>query len=152
MGCSVSLTLSNGTKINASIKETERLKRLQKQLAKTKNGSNNRRKLIRKIRKEYNHITNKRNDLANKTFHDLSKYELVAIQDELLTAWKVNYGKSVHYSILGRIKEKVKREIKNGNNRFVVIQVIPPHNFVLVVATNKKFLLIFELMNAKNVN
>ena len=52
MGCETSLTLSNGEKLKLEVKETERLKRLQRSLARCKKGSNNRWRIRRKIRAE----------------------------------------------------------------------------------------------------
>ena len=65
-GIKDTITLSNGEKFKSSIGETERLKRLQRKLARQKKGSNNRYKTRILIRKEYQKITNKKNDIANK--------------------------------------------------------------------------------------
>lgn len=109
-GCSTNLTLSNGEKINYSIEESERLKRLQRKLEFTKKGSNNRKKIINAIRKEFLKINYKKNDAANKIVHDLlSKFSLIAIQNDQLNEWsKNNHGQVIQHSILGRIKSKLK--------------------------------------------
>lgn len=109
-GCSTTLTLSNGEKINYSIEESARLKRLQRKLEFTKKGSNNRKKLIDSIRKEYLKISYKKNDTANKIVHDLlSRFSLIAIQNDQLNEWaKNNHGQVIQHSILGRIKSKLK--------------------------------------------
>jgi len=60
MGVSTNLTLSDGTKYDISIGESEKLKRLQVKLSRQTKGSNNRYKTIKKIRKEYIHINNKK--------------------------------------------------------------------------------------------
>ena len=112
MGCSTTLTLSNGKKFKVSIEETERLKKLQKKLSKSKKGSNNRYKLKLKIQKEYNHITNKRNDAANKVVHKLlNDFEIIVIQDEQINKWKKNkcLDKTIQNSILGRLKTKLSK-------------------------------------------
>ena len=113
-GCSTAFTLSTGEKINCSIGETERLKRLQRKLEFLKKGSNNRRKLIKAIQKEYLKINNRKNDAANKIVHRLlNEFSLVAIQDEQLNAWKENHhGKAVQHSVLGRVKAKLKQSPK----------------------------------------
>lgn len=107
-GCSTSFTLSNGNKLNCSVQESDRLKRLQRKLAKQKKGSERRRKTIYLIRKEYQHLTNKKNDLANKIVAELSSYKQVIIQDEQLNQWKIKHVNKVHHSILGRVKAKLK--------------------------------------------
>lgn len=112
MGCSTSLTLSTGEKINVRIGETERLKRLQRKAArqlrvygKTSNG---RAKTISLIRKEYQKIGNRKDDAANKVVHDLLEHERVYIQDENLRGWKASgHGRAVQRSVLGRVKVKL---------------------------------------------
>ena len=110
MGVSTTLTLSNGIKYNISIGESEKLKKLQAKLSKQKKGSNNRYKTIKKIRKEYNHINNKKNDIANKIVHSiLSDNKIVVIQDEQIAEWKQDgiSGSKIQHSVLGRIKSKL---------------------------------------------
>ena len=121
MGIKSNLTLSNGLIFNASVQETDRLKKLQKQLEKKKKGSKNRNKQIKKIKVEYQKITNLKNELANKIFSQLNKYELVVIQDEMLSRWQSGlFGKQIQHSILGRIKTKIKEKALQ-DKRFVII-------------------------------
>ena len=110
MGVSTSLTLSNGTKYDISIGESDRLKKLQTKLVSKQKGSNNRYKLIRKIRKEYIHINNKKNDISNKIVHSiLNDNKTVVIQDEQISEWRQDglSGSKIQHSILGRIKYKL---------------------------------------------
>ena len=110
MGVSTSLTLSNGTKYDISIGESEKLKRLQVKLSKQKKGSNNRYKIIKKIRKEYIHINNKKNDISNKIIHSiLNDNKIIVIQDEQISEWRQDglSGSKIQHSILGRIKHKL---------------------------------------------
>ena len=107
-GCSTSFTLSNGDKLNCSMQESDRLKRLQRKLAKQSKVSKRRQKTIFLIRKEYQKLNNKKNDLANKIVAELSSYDKVIIQDEQLSTWKIKHGKKVHHSVLGRVKAKLK--------------------------------------------
>ena len=110
MGVSTSLTLSNGTKYDISIGESEKLKRLQVKLSKQKKGSNNRYKTIKKIRKEYIHINNKKNDISNKIVHSiLNDNKIIVIQDEQINKWRQDgiSGSKIQHSILGRIKSKL---------------------------------------------
>ena len=110
MGVSTTLTLSNGTKYDISVGESEKLKRLQVKLSKQRKGSNNRYKLIKKIRKEYIHINNKKNDISNKIIHSiLNDNKIVVIQDEQISEWRQDglSGSKIQHSILGRIKHKL---------------------------------------------
>ena len=121
MGIKNNLTLSNGLIFNASVQETDRLKKLQKQLEKKKKGSKNRNKQIKKIKVEYQKITNRKNELANKIFNQLNKYELIVIQDEILSGWQTGlFGKQIQHSILGRVKAKIKEKALH-DKRFVII-------------------------------
>lgn len=105
MGCETSLALSTGEKINCQIEESERLKRLQAKFARTEKGSNNRRKLLRKIQKCYREMDNRRDDAARKIVHYLTKNNKVVIQDEQIANWqKTGHGKKVSHGVLGRVK------------------------------------------------
>ena len=110
MGVSTSLTLSDGTKYDISIGESDRLKKLQTKLVSKQKGSNNRYKLIRKIRKEHIHINNKKNDISNKLVHSiLNDNKIIVIQDEQISEWRQDgfSGSKIQHSILGRIKHKL---------------------------------------------
>ena len=110
MGVSTSLTLSDGTKYDISIGESDRLKKLQTKLVSKQKGSNNRYKLIRKIRKEHIHINNKKNDISNKLVHSiLNDNKIIVIQDEQISEWRQDgfSGPKIQHSILGRIKSKL---------------------------------------------
>ena len=119
MGVSTTLTLSNGSKYDISIEESEKLKRLQVKLSRQHKGSNNRYKTIKKIRKEYIHINNKKNDILNKIVHSiLNDNNIIVIQDEQLNEWRQDglSGSKIQHSILGRIKSKL-----SMNNRVVIL-------------------------------
>ena len=110
MGVSTSLTLSNGAKYDISIEESEKLKRLQVKLSRQKKGSNNRYKTIKRIRKEYIHISNKKNDISNKIVSNiLNNNKTIVIQDEQISEWRQDSisGFKIQHSILGRIKHKL---------------------------------------------
>ena len=110
LGCETTVTISNGEKIKISIEESERLKHLQARLAMQKKRSNNWYKTKSLIRKEYNHITNKKNDAANKLVHYLSSYKTIVIQDDDISGWheKEGISRTVQHSSIGRIKSKLK--------------------------------------------
>ena len=110
MGVSTSLTLSDGTKYDISIGESDRLKKLQTKLVSKQKGSNNRYKLIGKIRKEHIHINNKKNDISNKIVHlILNDNKTIVIQDEQISEWRQDglSGSKIQHSILGRIKHRL---------------------------------------------
>lgn len=126
-GCSNTLTFSDGKKINVQIEESERLKKLQTKLNRhQQTRSNNRNKTIQKIRKEYQKISNKKKDKANKICSELKKYELVVIQDEQLKNWhKGKHGKKIQHSCMGTIKAK----LQSYPNVIVLDRFIPTTKF-----------------------
>lgn len=121
-GCKDNLTTSENQKFNCYIEETERLKKLQRKLMKQKKSSNNYNKIRLKIRQQYQKISYKKNDAANKVVHELLEHRIVYIQDEQLAAWKENWhGKAVHHSFMGIVKQKLSR-----NPRAVIIKKFVP--------------------------
>ncbi|WP_211210539.1 RNA-guided endonuclease InsQ/TnpB family protein, partial [Thermus islandicus] len=60
------LTLSNGMEIDFEVRETPRLTRLQRRLARTEKGSRKRRKIQSLLRREYEKLHNRRRDAQNK--------------------------------------------------------------------------------------
>lgn len=111
-GVKTSLTLSTGEKFDIAVGETERLKRLQRKLARQEKGSNNYMKTQDKISREYQHITNRRDDIANKLSREILGYEQVFIQDENIAGWKskrgfVRGGRKIQRSVLGRVKARL---------------------------------------------
>ena len=110
LGIKDTVICSDGTKFNISIRESEKLKKLQRKLERQIKGSNNRYKTIKKIRKEYIHITNKKNDITNKLVHNLlSIADIIVMQDEQIESWRqtTNSTDKIQHSILGRIKSKL---------------------------------------------
>lgn len=121
MGIKTNLTLSNGLTINASIQESDRLKRLQRRLNLKQKGSKNRKKLVNKIKIEYQKMNNKKKDLTNKIIHQLDQYSLIVIQDEMLASWHSGFfGKQIQHSVLGKIKEKIKQKAAK-DSRYIII-------------------------------
>lgn len=123
-GCGSTITLSNGEKKKITIGESERLKGLQARLATRKKRSNNWYKDRSLIRKEYNRISNQKNDITNKIVHDLtSNYKTIVIQDDQLNEWHEteHLSKTVQHSILGRLKN----QLKSKSNVVVLDQWFP---------------------------
>lgn len=109
-GIKTNITTSEGEKIDISVEESDRLKKLQKELFRRTKGSNNRYKTIKKIQREYQKISNKKQDKANKIVSKLKQYETIVIQDEQISNWhKGLFGKQVQNSCMGLIKSKLKQ-------------------------------------------
>ena len=109
LGIKTSITTSEGEKINVTIGESDRLKKLQKEMFRRVKGSNNRFKTINRIQREYLKLSNKKQDKANKIVHKLKAYSTIVIQDEQIANWhKGWFGKQVQHSCLGLIKAKLK--------------------------------------------
>ncbi|MDO8640875.1 MAG: transposase [Nitrosarchaeum sp.] len=111
-GIKSNLTLSNGEVFNVSIGESERLKRLQQKFARQKKCSNNAYKTKLLIKKEYEKITNKKVDTANKVVHYLLiSFSFIYIQDENVRGWHSDkrFSSVIQYSCMGFIKGKLKR-------------------------------------------
>ena len=110
-GIKTNITTSEGKKIDVSVEESERLKKLQRQMFRRTKGSNNRYKTIKKIQREYQKIGNKKTDKANKIVHELKQYSTIVIQDEQIANWhsKKGMSKVVQHSCMGLIKSKLKQ-------------------------------------------
>jgi len=122
LGCQTSITYSDGRKQTVYIEESERMKRLQRKVAKQVKGSNNAKRTRKLIQVEYQKIDNKKQDTSNKIVAGLKYFDNVVIQDEQLANWHKNgHGKAIHHSCLGRIKSKM----KNMDNVLILDKFIP---------------------------
>ncbi len=109
LGCETAVTLSDGRKFKAKIRESDRLKRLQKSMARQQKRSKGWWRTVRLQRVEYRKMTCRRDDAANKIVHEIKQYQHVYMQDEMLRAWHAGrYSRSVQVSVLGRVKAKLK--------------------------------------------
>lgn len=108
-GIKTNITTSEGEKLDVSVEESERLKMLQKKLQRQKKGSNRRYKTIKMIRRQYQKLTNKKKDKANKIVHMLKQYDTIVMQDEQLSEWHKQKGMSnvVQHSCMGMVKSKL---------------------------------------------
>lgn len=106
------LVASDGRKFKARFEVSDRLKQLQRKLSRQKKGSQNYLKTLKKISKEYQNTSNKKNDIANKIVRELlDSSGLIYIQDEMIKNWHSGlFGKQVQVSILGRLKSKLVKE------------------------------------------
>ena len=81
-GIKTNITTSEGEKLDVSIEESERLKKLQREMFRRVKGSNNRHKTIKLIQREYQKLSNRKKDKANKIVSKLKKYDRIYMQDE----------------------------------------------------------------------
>ena len=108
-GIKTAITTSEGEKFDISVREPERLKGLQKKLARQKKGSEGWYDTRKRIQREYERLSNKRKAIANQVYHDIvTGRKLVVIQDENIKGWhKGLFGKQVQSSALGTLKRKL---------------------------------------------
>ena len=120
MGIKDQLTFSNGVKVNFYLEESEQLKGLMRKLNRQVKCSNQYKQTLNRIKRIYEHYNNKKNDVVNKLNSILSKHYIICFQDELLRQWqqkkskrKFSFGRKVQHGILGRIKDKLKKNSSN---------------------------------------
>ena len=114
-GIRKNITTSDGEKFNCNVPESEQLKFLQKQLHKKQEGSKRYYRLRNQIRREYEHLSNKKMDEANKLVHYLkTNNDIIYFQDEQIANWMkkkrnkhLSFGKQIHNSYLGKVKTKL---------------------------------------------
>ena len=107
-GIKTTITTSSGEKFDISIRESERLIGLQRKLSRQKKGSKSR---YNTIQREYEKLSNRRRDKANKIYHTLTFLQTyIVMQDENIKGWQKGlFGKEVQNSALGTLKDKLKR-------------------------------------------
>ena len=108
-GIKTTITTSEGEKYDISVREPERLKGLQKKLARQKKGSRGWYDTRHLIRREYEKLANRRRAKANQVYHDIvTGRKLIVIQDENIKGWhKGLFGRQVQNSALGTLKSKL---------------------------------------------
>ena len=95
-GVKTSITTSEAEKPDVRVEESDRLKKLQREMFRRAKGSNNRHKTIQQIRREHQKLSNRREDKANKIVSRLKSYSCIVIQDEQIKSWhKGLFGKQV---------------------------------------------------------
>jgi putative transposase len=108
-GVANKLTLSNGLTVNFEIKESKRLKKLQKELARKKKGSKNWIKTQKKIQREHERLINKRKEIHNKLLALLRHYGTVIYQDDSIKSWHEGwFGSQVQHSGTGKLKARLR--------------------------------------------
>ena len=131
-GIKDNITTSDGEKFNCSVQESEYLKFLQRKLSKKQKNSKRYYKCLNQIQKEYEHLTNKKNDDSNKLIAYLLKnYDIIYFQDEQISAWrKFNKGfaRNIQHSYLGRVKAKLV-ELQKTDRSFEISKWSPSTKF-----------------------
>jgi len=107
-GVYAKLTLSNGIKLDFELRETERLKTLQRKLVRAKKGSKNKEKLRLLLRREYEKIARRRRDIHNKVLAFLRGYRKVVFQEDFVKGWTRLFGGQVHSSGVGGLKARLR--------------------------------------------
>ena len=123
MGVATHITFSNGVKISTTVVEPPRLKRLQRKLDRQYKRAEKLQKsqglnylpfsqnyydTLEELRKEYEKLDNKKDNLAKQIVSVIMKNEIVFFQDEMITSWKKWFGRELHHSVLGRVKALLK--------------------------------------------
>ena len=100
---------SRGGKYDISVRESERLKGLQKKLARQQKGSRGWYDTRQRLRREYERLANRRRAKANQVYHDIiTGRKLVVMQDENIKGWQKGlFGRQVQNSALGTLKSKL---------------------------------------------
>lgn len=110
-GCETQLTLSNDIKIKFQVPITKKLKRLDRKISRKKR-PNSKKKFQDKLKraKEYNKITNKKNDIRRKVVSTIvNNYKTVCFQDESIHAWHSGrHGKKIQNTAIGSILSDLK--------------------------------------------
>jgi putative transposase len=107
-GVHTKLTLSNGIGLDFELRETERLKTLQRKLARAKRGSKNKEKLRLLLRREYEKIAKRRKDVHNKILAFLKGYREVVFQEDFVRGWATLFGGQVYSSGIGGLKARLR--------------------------------------------
>ena len=108
-GIKTNITTSEGEKLDVTVEESDRLKKLQKEMFRRAKGSNNRHKTVKLIQREYQKLSQRKEDKANKIVSKLKAYSCICMQDEQIAGWhKGLFGKQVQHSCLGQVKQKLK--------------------------------------------
>ena len=120
MGIKDQLTFSNGVKVNFYVEESEQLRGLMRKLSRQVKGSNQYKQTLNRIKRIYEHYNNKKNDVVNKLNSVLKTNYIICFQDELLSQWRrkkskrrFSFGRKVQHGILGRVKDKLKKNSTN---------------------------------------
>lgn len=130
-GIKDSVTTSYGDKYNCKVRESDRLKFLSRKLNKRgkkkhEKGSRQYYRCRRQLKREYEHLANRRKDACNKIYHKLvTDYDVIYFQDEQIANWhKGLFGKQVQSSCLGSLKQRLK-SLQDSGRSFMISKWVP---------------------------
>jgi len=106
------LTLSSGIKVDFEVRESPRLKRLQRKLSRKRAGSKNRERVRFLLNKEYEKLERRRRDAHNKVLAFLKHYGMVVFQDDCVKGWSSVFGGAVHSSGIGGLKSRLRHSLE----------------------------------------
>jgi putative transposase len=110
-GIKDNIITSDGEKFSCSERETDYLKFLQRKLSKKTKGSKRYYRLLKQLKVEYEHLSNKKQDACNKLLaHLLEEYDTIFFQDEQIAGWRrynKGFARVVQHSYLGRVKGRL---------------------------------------------
>jgi putative transposase len=111
-GIANKLTLSNGLSIDFVVKESKRLKKLQRELVKKKKDSKNREKVLKKLQREHEKLTNIKKDIHNKILAFLKYYGVVVYQEDNIKAWYEGwFSAQIQHSGIGMLKARLRNNL-----------------------------------------
>lgn len=127
VGISALLTLSDGAKVanpNYYRAGQAKLRVLQRKLARAKRGGNNRRKALKRVQRQQEHIANQRKDTLNKIVCRLvEEHDLIAIEDLRIRNMVRNrhLSKSILDSGWGYFRERLVSKAANAGRHVVLV-------------------------------
>jgi putative transposase len=128
MGITVMLTTSDGAKEhNPKYYRAgqARLRRLQRKLARTKRGSNNRQKVLKQVQRQQEHVANQRSDYLHKLSYKLIKhYGKIAIENLRINNMIRNHrlSKSILDSSWGIFKEFLTYKAESAGREIFLVE------------------------------
>ena len=122
-GIKTTITTSEGEIFDITVRESERLRGLQKKLSRQIKGSRGWYDTKRLIQREYEKLANKRRAKANQVYHDIvTGRKLIVMQDENIKGWhKGLFGRQVQNSALGTLK----RKLQSNPNVLIIDRFFP---------------------------
>ena len=134
-GIATSFTFSNGDTANLYFEEPDRLKTLQKKLSRQQKGSNGYKETVHLIECEYEKLSNRKNDCANKFMSFImSQTDFLYYQDEMISNWQKGlFGKKIHHDIQGRMKKLFTR----NDNCVMIDRSLPTTQLCVCGVLNK---------------
>jgi len=113
-GITHQFAFSNGVVVvyRVPVSQCNKLRRLYRQFSRKKLGSQNRAKALKRLRQEFEHLTNCKRDTVNKLVSFLTReYRIVCFQNENLRAWQRLYGAKMLDTALGTLFAAIQERV-----------------------------------------